>query len=46
MDTTSRIFFIIVFFGAIWLLLDQFYGDKRLGRAAKNVVEMVTGGLQ
>jgi len=46
MDTTTRIFFIILFFGAVWLLMDQFYGDKRLGKIAKNVVEMVTGGLQ
>lgn len=46
MDTTTRIFFIILFFGSVWLLLDQFYGDKRLGRASKNVVEMVTGGLR
>ncbi len=45
MDTSTRIFFIILFFGSVWLLLDQFYGNKRLGKAAKNVVEMITGGL-
>jgi len=46
MDTTARIFFIAIFFGCIWLLLDQFYGAKRLGKASKNVVEMITGGLK
>jgi hypothetical protein len=46
MDTTTRLFFIILFFGCVWLLLDQFYGEKRIGKAAKNVVETVTGGLK
>lgn len=43
MDTTSRIFFIIVFFGCIWLILDQMYSQGRMGTWAAMIGRSIDG---
>jgi hypothetical protein len=45
MDTTQRLFFTIIFVGAVWLILSQFYGEKKyLSNAAGVIFDGITGG--
>lgn len=43
-SSSSRIFFIIVFFGSAWLILDLFYGSKLIKNAARSTAEAIKGG--
>jgi len=44
MDTSSRIFFIILFFGSIWLLLDLYAGKKYLKNIAAATADAIRQG--